>query len=88
MVVIERTSSTGRYAVRGEMTVYTVRELRDQLVAGSARELDLEGVTEFDSAGAQLLLALRAQVTACSESVRELIDLYRLGDVLLNGGGR
>jgi anti-anti-sigma factor len=52
-------------AVEGEMTIYRAAELKpallDFVLAQAAPALDLAGVTEFDSAGAQLLLVARRQ---------------------------
>lgn len=50
----------------GDFTIYRVAELRQMLtahVAAGARRFDLSGVTDFDSAGVQLLAATRGSVS-------------------------
>lgn len=99
MFTLEQQDSGGacRIAVSGEMTIYSAAELKSRLlaaVAGSQSvECDLTEVSEFDSAGVQLLALLQRQVGAgssvsiigASETVRELLDLYRLsGELIAN----
>ena len=60
------------FAVAGGLTIYTVGELKGQLLdklvnARSPCALDLSEVNEFDAAGLQLLLALRAQLAAAGK---------------------
>jgi len=75
-------------AVEGEMTIYRAAELKPALLAAvhapEAPALDLSAVTEFDSAGLQLLLVARREaarlgrqlpVTAASPAVREVFAL-------------
>jgi anti-anti-sigma factor len=78
----------------GECTIAQAAELREQLLAqlaesdgSSAPVLDLSGVTGFDSAGVQLLLALRRSLLdagrvlslqAPSAAVRETLATYHL----------
>ena len=97
MFTLEQQDSGGacRIAVSGEMTIYSAAELKSRLlaaVAGSqAVECDLTEVSDFDSAGVQLLALLQRQVgaggsvsiTGASETVRELLDLYRLSGELI-----
>ncbi len=97
MFTLEQQDSGGacRIAVSGEMTIYSAAELKSKLlaaVAGSQSvECDLTEVSEFDSAGVQLLALLQRQVgakgrlsiTGASETVRELLDLYRLSGELI-----
>ncbi|GGY75780.1 STAS domain-containing protein [Pseudoduganella plicata] len=81
--------------IDGEMTIYRAAELKDVLygalqaaVAGSrALALDLSGVTEFDSAGIQLLLVAQRdaerqgqvlRLVACSPAVRDVFALTGL----------
>jgi anti-sigma B factor antagonist len=79
-------------AVEGEMTIYRAAELKPALLAAvrahEAPALDLSAVTEFDSAGLQLLLAARREaarlgrrldVTAASPAVRDVFALLGLG---------
>jgi anti-sigma B factor antagonist len=75
-------------AVEGEMTIYRAAELKPALLeavhAHDAPALDLSAVTEFDSAGLQLLLAARREaarlgkrldIPAASPAVREVFAL-------------
>ncbi len=84
-----------RLRLEGEMTIYNAAEIKDNL-AGFINdyyefELDLSAVNEIDSAGIQLLLLFRKkaeqkqceiELSACSDPVRGLLDLYRLNDWL------
>ena len=76
--------------VTGEMTVYTAGQIKqpllDALVGGSTNiEVDLSGVSEFDTAGLQLLLLIHREAlvrgrtlrfAAASGIVREVLRLY------------
>ena len=57
-----------RALLREELTIASVSEDRDRLVQllqpDGEVELDLEGVTEIDTAGVQLLVALRKEAEA------------------------
>jgi anti-anti-sigma regulatory factor len=57
-------SKGGRLIISGAMTIYHASALREQLCAGvtkkRTRHIDLSEVTELDSAGVQLLLAIKA----------------------------
>ena len=81
--------------IDGEMTIYRAAELKDvlygavQAAVAEARALalDLSRVTEFDSAGIQLLLVARREaerqgqalrLVACSPAVREVFALTGL----------
>ena len=97
MFTLEQQVSGGvcRIAIAGEITIYSAVELKSKLleaVGGSeVVECDLTDISDFDSAGVQLLEVLRRQVgtagsmrvTGASEPVRELLDLYRLTDQLM-----
>ena len=74
--------------VEGEMTIYRAAELKPALLeavrAHEAPALDLSAVTEFDSAGLQLLLVGRQEaarlgkhlaVSAASSAVRDVFAL-------------
>lgn len=76
--------------ISGELTVYRAAGLREEIsrhIASGVRRFDLSGVTDFDSAGLQLLAATRASAArkmgdveflnppAC---VREVCDLCGL----------
>ena len=77
--------------LEGDYTIYRAAELREELLrelARGARRFDLSGVAEIDSAGLQLLAAVRASVAggggvaeflAPSPGVREVLGLCGLG---------
>lgn len=82
-------------AIEGELSIYRAAELRQWLDAsvphGGELQLNLAGVTEFDTAGVQLLLVARrlAADRGCrlrcvepSVVVQSLLALFDLGSVL------
>jgi anti-sigma B factor antagonist len=86
---IQINSVDGRLCVEGDMTVFTAAEMKpaltDALTAGKAiRKLDLSQVSEFDSAGLQLVLAvLRGPTTpdrpiALVTASRAVLDVLEL----------
>lgn len=82
-------SVAGGIRVTGEMTVYTAGQIKQPLVDAIADsqadvQLDLSGVSEFDTAGVQLLLMIHReallsgrslQLGAQSNIVREALTL-------------
>jgi anti-anti-sigma factor len=79
--------------VEGELTIYRAAELKDSLLAAVAAhasvEVDLSGVTEFDTAGVQvLILAKRAakaregqlHLVGHSPVVLDVMDLLDMAD--------
>lgn len=68
----------------GEITIYTVAQIKEELFAEQESfspqvTLDLQAVTEIDTAGVQLLLFLKKNVEAASRKIsitktNELID--------------
>ncbi len=80
--------------IEGDMTIYRAGELKTALLAElkSCQELEinLEGVSELDSAGVQLLALLKKEAERCNKSVRltahspailDVIELLRLAQV-------
>lgn len=68
-----RRRGAGVHALSDELTIYRVAQVREELLAalaGGARCFDLSRVTECDSAGLQLLLALRRSVQAAGGACR------------------
>lgn len=63
-----------RFAVEGEMTIYTALELKDQLLPPLGQcadlEIDLAGVSEIDSAGLQLLVMIKQEAKAQNKHLR------------------
>lgn len=87
-------------ALEGDMSIYSAAALKDRLLDAvkttADLELDLSQVSEFDSAGLQVLYLAKREaaqaghnlrIVAHSTSVRELLDLYNLvaffGDPML-----
>lgn len=83
--------------ISGAITIYDVAELKNQIDEywhrDDALSLDLAGVSEIDTAGVQLLLALRQaagkglSLKRHSPAVIAIFDLYQLaplfGDVIV-----
>lgn len=59
--------------IAGELSIYTVSAVKDEMAAlleaQAPVELALDGVTEFDSAGVQLLLWLKRELSARGRSL-------------------
>jgi anti-anti-sigma factor len=91
-IMARRSDKTqARLRVRGEMSVYRAAELKqlllDALEQSATLEVDLSEVTEFDSAGLQLLLWARGlanarqgalQIISPSPAVTEVMALLQL----------
>lgn len=80
-------------AIEGDLTIFTVREWKEQLALALAAhdplQVDLAGVTDFDTAGLQLLVLLKLEATAANRKlvflnagreVRQCLATYRLLD--------
>jgi len=94
---IKTDGSSSFVRINGPLTIYEVAEFQQQITEAWPAEgelnIDLSGVSEIDTAGLQLLLALRKnlgdQLTLHqhSDPVIELLDLYQLasffGDVIV-----
>jgi anti-anti-sigma factor len=93
MFSIQVTKHGGQVRLKlvGELTIYTVRQAQQELLAQLAKhpslELDLSGIDEFDTAGVQLLYWLRRTASARgaqipllhhSPAVVEVLDLLDL----------
>lgn len=91
---IQKNGRIAGVAVTGEMNIYNALELKAALMKSidesEAIDLDLSGVSEFDSAGLQLLLLARKvsehggkqlRFTAKSASVESVIGLFNLGEL-------
>ncbi len=90
------TDAVRALAIDGELNIYRADELRawlaESIPSGGALRLDLEGVSDIDTAGVQLLLMGRRLAAergcawhcdAASPAVRELLDLFDLSAQLL-----
>ena len=87
-------SAGGRVYLRGPVTLTTVQGLLDQrpqFLAGTSLRVDLSGVDECDSSAVALMLAWTRDAAErgipiafenLPQSVRTLIDLYDVGELL------
>lgn len=88
---IDTDPSPGRLAPQGALTIYEAAGFKERLlsalVAAPCLAIDLAGIDEFDTAGAQLLVlaareAARAgkpiELVACSATVQEVLQRYGL----------
>ena len=93
-----KTKGRCKIAIDEDMNIYVIEGIKDelskQLVDYNHFTLNLGSVEEFDSAGIQLLLALKKELlsknktlefSAFSESVTRLVETYGLGDQLYVG---
>jgi anti-sigma B factor antagonist len=73
-------STNGCIHVEGEMTIFTAAELKPVLVErGALTAIDLSQVTEFDTAGLQILLAiLRGKTVALRAASRAVVEVLEL----------
>jgi anti-anti-sigma factor len=82
---------SNRVVIDGELSIYTVLDLKDKLLkglsAGDKLELDLSGVGEIDGAGLQLLVMIKKEAAALGKTlnftghspvVLDLLDLSGL----------
>ena len=81
--------------IEGTLTIYSVAQDTEKLLAPLTRcqrmDLDLSGITEFDSAGFQALSLLKRtaqeadinlDVKNCSTTVQDVLDIYGMSDQL------
>lgn len=66
-------TATGCLSFRGELTIYEANAANEKLcqafASGELRQIDLEGITEVDTAGLQLLVLARTLRTPTNEPV-------------------
>lgn len=90
-MTLETHDAPHRLALEGELTIFTAEATRQRLLdavaAGEALEIDLAHVTEMDSAGLQLMIAVKRQAqhqgkALCfvnhSAPVQDVLDLCDL----------
>lgn len=93
--VIQKEGDVTRVEVKDEMTIYTAalqwEQLQPLLPRTKSLELDLSTVTEMDSSGVQLLIALKQASDRLhngfallnpNDLVREMLQLFRVNGVL------
>ena len=90
-IEFERSDNGHHLTIADEMTIYTAAEQKGELFShlGESQELvvDLSGVSEIDSAGLQVLMALKQQaksdekglhLTNHSQAVIEVMELLHI----------
>lgn len=92
MPVLISSDDAGRMVLKGELTIYTVAEVKagigDSLKDRDEIEIDLSGVTEIDTAGLQLMLIAKrkpgkhVRFLNHPPSVLRLLDLSNLATTL------
>jgi len=90
-IQIERIGKTARITLTGELTIYSVMDVKaglaDAMSSVDEVEVDLSGITEIDSAGLQLMLIAKrnpgkeVRFSNHPKSVLRLVDLANLGGV-------
>lgn len=90
-------SASGCLSVVGEFTVYQAMQSHTQILAalesGKLRSVDMSGVTDFDTAGLQILLSLlrdarfSGRQIKVSQRISEVFDLVRLDRKSLQPSG-
>lgn len=89
MIEVERSGKHARVSLAGELTIYSVGEIKAELAdamrSADDLEVDLGGITEIDTAGLQLMLIAKRQpgkqirFVNHPPCVLRLIDLANLG---------
>jgi len=88
-----------KLTIDDDMTIYTINEMKnalgDQIELYEKFDLDLSGVIEIDTAGIQLLLALRSElkskdkelkISSSSTVVDKLLKSFSINHLLHTGG--
>ncbi|HAT33773.1 MAG TPA: anti-sigma B factor antagonist [Janthinobacterium sp.] len=82
----QRKGGTACLRIVGEMTIYRAAELKGVLLAAleqpDSLDIDLSGVTEFDSSGVQLLMLAKRQARQQHQTVQLLAHSPAVLDVL------
>lgn len=91
-VNIEYSGQGARMTLSGELTIYSVTQIKSALAEAMGRasevEVDLEGVTEIDTAGLQLMLIVKRHPGSAvrfvnhPSAVLRLVDFVNLGSSL------
>lgn len=81
--------SASAACLAGEWTIHAIAQHREAMlpvVAGGACEFDASGITEMDSAGLQLLLAMQRSVAMQGQELRLTQASKAVKDALLGYG--
>lgn len=75
-----------KHAISGELTIYTAaaekQNLSTFLASADTLELNLSQVSDFDSAGLQVLIALKQEAARCQKTLRYVMHSKAVLDVL------
>jgi anti-sigma B factor antagonist len=84
------------HAITGELTIYTAAAEKHSLQAfldtGDELELNLSQVSEMDSAGLQVLIALKQEAARCKKNLRytmhskAVLDVLEMSNMMSNFG--
>lgn len=90
-----RMNTPGKLVLEGELSIFEAGHAKDLLLetlaAHDALQVDLSGITEFDTAGVQVLLVIQREAeqagktlkwTGHSQRVAQVLDLLNLGATL------
>lgn len=89
-VHVELTGNCARARLEGELSIYTVAEIKAALTRAmddnDEIEVDLEAVTEIDTAGLQLMLIVKRNPGKLVRFVNHPLSVMRLVDLANLGG--
>ena len=89
-VDIEHQGTSARVTLSGELTIYSVAEIKSALAEAmeqaSEIEVDLSAVTEIDTAGLQLMLIVKRHPDSDVRFVNHPPEVLRLVDLANLGG--
>ena len=89
-VDVEYQGSSARVALSGELTIYSVAEIKSALAEAmgkaSAIEVDLSAVSKIDTAGLQLMLIVKRNPGSDVRFVNHPPEVLRLVDLSNLGG--
>jgi anti-sigma B factor antagonist len=87
----QNVTAAAKLCIVGDMTIYQALELKQTVIAKLAQspilEIDLSGVTDFDSAGVQILLMAKREACARAGELRlvghspAVLDVFGLFDL-------
>ena len=86
IINVDASSGVCHIDIKDEMTIYTAstlkHELLDQLTHHDSLQVSLEGVTEMDSAGVQIMLLLKKEQQSLKKELRFVKHSQPVIDVL------
>jgi len=87
----QSSDGVARLAIDGEMTIYRAADLKQQLVEAVRKsavlEVDLAGISEFDTAGLQVLMVAKQAAAAAGHQLHlvahsaAVIEIFEMLDV-------